>query len=92
MSRPVQPATIGIQQLVGREVRDTGGKRLGHVSDVIAEADGDELVVTGLLVGGGSWLTRFGWTMREHGRVIPWEAIIELSPHIVARAEGERRS
>jgi sporulation protein YlmC with PRC-barrel domain len=79
--------TLRLQELIGRSVRDAAGKRLGHVSDVIAEGEGGELRVIAVVVGAAGLLTRFGWTRRMHGLAIPWERIAQLSPEIVLHPE-----
>lgn len=77
---------IRVQSLVGRRVYDAGGKKLGRVYEIEAEADGQELRVKSLNVGAGVWLERFGWTLRSSGQTVPWEEIAELHP--VIRLKG----
>jgi sporulation protein YlmC with PRC-barrel domain len=90
MSHARESETVCAQRLVGRAVRDARGKKVGRVYDLIAEREGDHLCVSGLLVGAGSWLSRFGWTKKLHGRQIPWEQIDQLSPDIRLR-DGAKR-
>ncbi|HEX6507151.1 MAG TPA: PRC-barrel domain-containing protein [Chloroflexota bacterium] len=87
MSKSPSSGTIRAQALIGRKVRDAFGKKLGRVYDMETGRVGDELRVTALLVGPGSWLARFGWSRHEHGRRVPWEQIEGLSPDITVRAE-----
>lgn len=82
MIRTSPSQTIRAQELMGRQVYDAVGNTLGRVYDLETERDGDELRVTALRIGIRSWLTRFGWTDKPHGRRVPWERIAELSPHI----------
>lgn len=90
MSRTVTPHTMRAQMLMGRQVYDAAGKRLGRVYDLETGRVDDELCVTALLVGLRSWRTRFGWTRREHGRRVPWEQITSLTSRIlVQRMENE---
>lgn len=88
MSRPAA-TTVLTQDLLGREVYDAAGKKLGRVYDLEAGKVGNQLCVTALLVGAGSWITRFGWTPREHGNRIPWEQVENFSPHITLHPEGK---
>jgi sporulation protein YlmC with PRC-barrel domain len=78
-----------VHELLGREVRAADGRRIGRVYDLAADKRGDELCVTGLLVGPSAWLERFGWTKRPHGRTVPWEDIASLQPAIVLRPDAE---
>jgi len=79
------PATVRLQELIGRVVVDAAGRRLGRVVDVVAEPRGDELRVTALLVGARAWAARFGSADREGGRHVPWEEIAALAPRITLR-------
>jgi sporulation protein YlmC with PRC-barrel domain len=92
MSYAREPEAICAQRLVGRAVRDARGKKVGRVYDLIAEREGDHLCVSGLLVGAGSWISRFGWTKELHGRQIAWERIEQLSPDIRLRDDDRRES
>lgn len=85
MSRISPEETIFAQSLMGRKVQDADGSDLGRVYELVSEQVGDELCVTALLVGPATWLTRFGWTTRPHGRRVPWESIATLSPRITLR-------
>jgi len=89
MSAPMAedyPATVRLQELIGRVVVDATGRRLGRVVDVVAELWGDELRVTTLLVGPRAWASRFGATGREEGRRVRWEEIAALTPRIALRS------
>lgn len=77
--------TVTVYDLLGRAVHDADGHSLGRVYDVVAEAEGQELRVRALLVGPGTWLSRFGWTRGRTGVEVPWDAIAELSPQIRLR-------
>jgi len=82
--------TIRLQELRGRPVHDAAGQRLGRVVDCIAEQQGDDLRVTALLVGPGAWAARFGWATRDRGRVVRWEEIAALAPHITLHPTANR--
>jgi len=79
------PRTVRAQNLLGREVRDSNGKTIGRVYDLATGHIDGALRVTALLIGPGAWLTRFGWTTREHGRRIAWEDVESLGPPIRLR-------
>lgn len=76
------------QRLMGRRVHDHQERRLGRVYELELARVGDELCVTALLVGSGSWLTRFGWTRSQHGRRVPWGQIETLDPIVRLREGG----
>jgi sporulation protein YlmC with PRC-barrel domain len=50
---------LHIEQLLGRKVFDSEGKRAGRLEEVIAERHGDEWVVQEYWVGRNALLTRF---------------------------------
>ena len=79
-----EPAAFS--DLVGRPVRDQGGRDLGRVFEARAhwERDGS-VVIDELLVGRRGLLRRLRGP-GEDDRGIPWEAVVELGDeHIVAR-------
>ncbi len=83
------PVTLRLQRLMGRPVVDADGRRLGRVVECVAEPDGDDLRVVGLLVGPGAWSVRFGNAPAPAGRFVPWEAIAALAPRITLRPRAE---
>jgi len=85
----VAHTTLRLQQLIGRRVVDSGGRRIGRVAECLAEADGDELRVVGLLVGPGAWAARYGSAAGQAGRLVRWEEILTLAPHIILRPRAE---
>jgi sporulation protein YlmC with PRC-barrel domain len=82
---PRPPRRLRLQELMGRQVVDTAGRRVGRVVDVVAEPWGDELRVTALLVGPSAWAARFGPLPGVGGRQVPWQDIVGLSPRITIR-------
>jgi hypothetical protein len=73
----LSPWPAAFSDLVGRPVRDQGGRALGRVFEARAhwERDGS-LVLDELLVGrSGLWRRLRG---RGDDRGIPWEAVVEL--------------
>ena len=84
-----QPATLRVQELIGRVVVDAAGRRLGRVVECIAEPRGEELRVVALLVGRGAWWARFGPEQVAGGRRVRWEEIAALSPHITLRPAAD---
>lgn len=83
-----RPATLRLQELIGRVVVDADGQRLGRVVECIAAPRGDELRVVELLVGTRSWATRFGPGEGARGRRVRWEQIATLAPHITLRGDA----
>ncbi len=84
------PATVRLQELMGRPVRDAAGQRLGRVVECLAERHGADLCVTALLVGPGAWAARFGWATQDGGRLVRWEEIAALAPHITLHPTAGR--
>lgn len=74
---------IRIHEILGMEVRDANGARVGTVRELRAERRGDALCVTALVVGEEAFLSRVGWTKIEHGREIPWERVAAVGSGIV---------
>lgn len=94
MSAPgpgAQPATLRLQELIGRVVVDASGHNLGRVVECIAEPQGDELRVVALLVGPSSWWARFGPAPGDGGRRVRWEDIAALAPRVTLRPGAEDR-
>ena len=72
--------------LIGSEVVDTHGNRLGHVYDVATEWRAGELHVTHLEVGRRGLLVRLGY--RAAGRRVPWSSLVDpRGGQLVVRAE-----
>jgi sporulation protein YlmC with PRC-barrel domain len=84
-----RPATLRVQELLGRVVVDAAGQRLGRVVECIAEPRGEELRVVALLIGPTAWWARFGPTQVAGGRRVRWEEIATLSPRITLRRGAE---
>src|SRR5690242_17918616 len=85
----LRPATLRVQELLGRVVVDAAGQRLGRVVECIAEPRGEELRVVALLVGPTAWWARFGPTQVAGGRRVRWEDIATLSPRITLRPSAD---
>ena len=71
---------VHVEKLVGREVHDADGNRIGRISEIVARKDGDEFVVTHYIVGPLAWMHRFavaglGLRMRGLGGVyrVEWD-------------------
>jgi sporulation protein YlmC with PRC-barrel domain len=82
---------VTVQGLLGCEVIDAAGKKLGRVREVVAERCGDELCVTHFELGTAALLERLGPWDKSAGRRIAWEEIAELGPPIRLRERGSRR-
>jgi sporulation protein YlmC with PRC-barrel domain len=46
-------------RLIGRDVHDPDGKRVGRLADIVAHEEQGEIVVTNYLVGPHGWIRRF---------------------------------
>lgn len=77
-------------ELVGMEVVTADGAKVGRVADLVAEAEGDALCVTTLLVGPTALLQRISF---KHSRMlqrnppikIPWRLVAGIDKHIRLR-------
>ena len=49
--RPLKKNEVKLELLLGRPVVDADGVRVGRIEEVLAERDGDELLVTEYLIG-----------------------------------------
>jgi sporulation protein YlmC with PRC-barrel domain len=88
MSQTGTEQTVRLQQLMRRKVVDADGKVLGRLQEVEAGRIGSELGVVAILIGPGSWLTRFSWSPAQHGTRVPWTRIESIDPVIKLRREG----
>jgi sporulation protein YlmC with PRC-barrel domain len=68
------------RELVGRKVLTSDGKQIGRVVDLRAEAKGESLCITGMLVGAHATLRRLG--LGETGlfprlrtTLVPWDLV-----------------
>ena len=84
--------TVRLQELMGRQVVDAGGRRVGRVVDFQVERCGDQLCVVALTAGPRTWVARFGWASPDRARHIAWEEIERLDPEIVLRGSSPHRS
>lgn len=78
---------LRIYEILGKEVRDADGARVGKVHELKAERRGHALCVTALVVGDKALISRVGWTKTEHGREIPWERVAAIGSGIVLRED-----
>ena len=98
---------IALEHLLGTRVRDAAGESLGRLQEVVAEHEGNALVVRAFLVGYHALAERFGGgpLMRALARLlsrgrgveetlVPWDAM-DLSdpahPRCTLRREDVRR-
>lgn len=71
----------------GKEVRTKDRRRVGRVADLVAEAQGDALYVTTLLVGAGGVIRRMSFKRRRlltavRARRIPWRLVAEIGDEV----------
>lgn len=84
---------LSYQALIGKPVVAADGERLGRVADLVAEARGERLRVTGLLVGPGSLLRRISferavWLGAPPARKIPWSLVARVEREIHLRVDA----
>ena len=78
--------TIHFEHLLGREVRDPEGKRVGRILAVSTRRDGEDCVVHEYLLGTAALLTRLGISaqrlvgmkIRRKPLCVPWD-LLDLS-------------
>jgi sporulation protein YlmC with PRC-barrel domain len=94
MSRTDTNAPITFSQLMGAEVVDESGRRIGHVHDVRVVRDAGrtqpaqtpEYRVEGLIVGRAGLRARLGLAAARHveplrgGEPVRWEDVVALAP------------
>lgn len=73
--------------LRGKNVRTRDGRRVGRITDLVAEARGESLCVTTLLVGSGGFLRRLTFTDRPflkevQAKRIPWRLVAEIGAEV----------
>ncbi|TJV53461.1 MAG: hypothetical protein E5Y01_03870 [Mesorhizobium sp.] len=81
-------ANVNLEHLAGRRVVSEGGRSIGYIEEIIAERDGDDLVVTEFHVGifaaferlsastiGTALLDLFGLRRRDGLYRIPWDKL-----------------
>jgi hypothetical protein len=83
---------LNLEHLVGRDVRDPDGRKLGRIEEIIAEIRGTDWVVTEVHLGSGALLERLvelsglipilgNLRRRERkARVIPWAGLDLTDP------------
>ena len=57
-------ATFRIEDLIGRAVHDTNGRKLGHIYELVAEERDGELIVIEYLLGSSERWERIGMSAR----------------------------
>ncbi|MFY9821219.1 MAG: hypothetical protein WAM82_07545 [Thermoanaerobaculia bacterium] len=93
----MKSAKVHLELLLGREVHDSEGRRVGRLLSVTAERDGDDCVVREFLLGPAALLHRLGITtlhivgfQRRKPLAVPWDRL-DLSdperPRLRCRAE-----
>jgi sporulation protein YlmC with PRC-barrel domain len=90
-----------LSELLGREVVSQSGEKLGHVRDVRGELTSGRLRITGVIVGKGGVLERYG--IGTHGSggpgqatvqgqpTIPWERIVSVAQKVTVLDGGATR-
>ena len=92
----MKTAKVRLELLVGREVHDSEGKRMGRILSVTAERQGDDCVVREFLLGPAALLKSFGIStlhvvgfQSQQPVAVPWDQM-DLSdpkrPRLLCRA------
>lgn len=78
---------VALERYVGKRVLDAEGRSLGHLHEVRARREGEDLVVVDYLIGGAGLLERFSIVQlareigflfglrRPGGYVVPWDCM-----------------
>jgi sporulation protein YlmC with PRC-barrel domain len=82
---------IRLQELLGREVHDVDGKRVGRIESVHAKIDGDECLITEYHLGPAALIARLGLPgarllgIPHHSNPlrVPWDQIDVSNPRDV---------
>lgn len=77
-------------ELIGKEVVDAEGKRVGRIADVVAEPERGRLRVTALLVGAGALAARIGFKRFAflapmRALTIPWDQVAAVGDQVQLR-------
>ena len=77
-------------ELVGKRVRDSEGRKIGYIADLVAEAQGERLCVTALLVGPAALARRIsfkrGLLFRDLPPLrIPWHLVERIDDQVHLR-------
>jgi sporulation protein YlmC with PRC-barrel domain len=65
-----------------RPIRTTGGRRIGHLSDLRCAKINGEMVITHLVYGRRGLLERFGFRGRSH-EMLEWSRVVEIRPDVI---------
>ena len=78
----MKSAKVHLELLLGREVHDSEGKRMGRILSVTAERQGDDCVVQEFLLGPAALLRRLGISTlhvigvpRRKPLAVPWDQL-----------------
>ena len=90
MGREAPGGVILMSELLGLEVRDDAGARLGRVHDLRVVRRGERYEVEGLLVGRGGVAARLGLRPRSRD-LVEWSDVRALGPDAVTVSSAPRR-
>ena len=82
----MKSAKVHLEQLLGKQVRDPDGVKVGRILSVRAELEGDDCVVREYDLGAAALLARLGisslrlvgWPFRRKPLAVPWD-LLDLS-------------
>lgn len=73
-------------ELIDKEVLDIAGLRIGHIADLVAERQGDDLCVTALRIGPRALVRRIAFRrvpLPEHtSHQIPWRYVTHIDQRV----------
>jgi sporulation protein YlmC with PRC-barrel domain len=75
---------FALSSLIGRPVRDSAGRRLGHAFEVRAHWEGDVVAIDEILVGRGALMKRLRGPSAK-ARAVRWESVVEVGEQIIVR-------
>ena len=85
-----------LSDVIALPVRTESGRSLGHVHDVRAEVTGNELRITGLVVGQVGLLERLGLgaphaaERLRHRNAVPWSSVVHIDRRGVVVSDRPR--
>jgi sporulation protein YlmC with PRC-barrel domain len=79
-----------LSDLLGREVVDESGRRLGRVHDVVCDRQPAEARVSSLLVGSAGLFSRLGLSGGRRADRIDWQDVRRIESHRIVVLAGVR--
>ncbi len=77
-----------LSELLGREVVDESGRRLGRVHDIVCDRQQAAAAVSALLIGSGGVFSRAGIRGKRRTDRVDWHDVQRIEPHRVVLVAG----